>query len=137
MDSLFGYSALGVDTMNSSGDAALSLDAFCCWLPQLFEDKLPEKTKEQETQEKTNSGYLHALKSSPRTGLPIMKQYSMQILVMPRLTTCQESRSFLDSNKLWCCVPTTAIHMGELVRFEKKKKDLGPIVPAIFPFVRL
>lgn len=104
MDSLFGYSALGLDTMNSSGDAALSLDAFCCWLPQLFEDKLPEKTKEQETQEKTNSGYLHALKSSPRTGLPIMTQYSMQILVMPRLKTCQESRPFLDSNKLWCYV---------------------------------
>ncbi len=77
MDSLFGCSALGLDTMNSSGDAALSLDAFCCWLPQLFEDELPEKRKEQETQEKTNRGYLHALKSSPRTGLrPNMTQYS-------------------------------------------------------------
>ena len=64
-----------VDTMNSSGDAALSLDAFCCWLPQLFEDKLPEKTKEQETQEKTNSGYLHALKSSPRTLVQLCRQY--------------------------------------------------------------
>ena len=110
MDSLFGYSALGLDTMNSSGDAALSLDAFCCWLPQLFEDKLPEKTKEQETQEKTNSGYLHALKSSPRTEPPIMTQYSMQILVI-----CQDLRHVKSQDHFW--IATSCGVVCQLLQF--------------------
>jgi hypothetical protein len=58
----------GLDTSNHQGDAALSLDAFCDWLP-LFEAKLPKLpggSKSEGEALAANKGYLHALKSSPR-----------------------------------------------------------------------
>ena len=59
----------GLDTSNHQGDAALSLDAFCDWLPALFEAKLPKlpgASKSEGEALAANKGYLHALKSSPR-----------------------------------------------------------------------
>ena len=67
----------GLDTSNHHGDAALSLEAFCDWLPALFEAKLPmlpggSKSEGETLADKANKGYLHALKSSPRRRLRTM-----------------------------------------------------------------
>lgn len=66
-----------LDTSNHQGDAALSLDAFCDWLP-LFEAKLPKLpggSKSEGEALAANKGYLHALKSSPRTSVQLCRQY--------------------------------------------------------------
>lgn len=67
-----------LDTSNHQGDAALSLDAFCDWLPALFEAKLPKlpgASKSEGEALAANKGYLHALKSSPRTLVQLCRQY--------------------------------------------------------------
>ena len=56
----------GLDTETAAGEAALSLDAFCRWIPPLLAGgREPEKEVRSERSQRS-AGYLAALKSSPR-----------------------------------------------------------------------
>lgn len=58
----------GLDTANSSGDAALSLDALCSWLPQLVENQTPpaQRILPAEQAPAVPKGHVEALRRSPR-----------------------------------------------------------------------
>eukprot|EP00438_Fugacium_kawagutii_P024050 Skav212913 [mRNA] locus=scaffold374:211604:215072:- [translate_table: standard] len=63
-----------LDTTNQSGEAALTLDAFCCWLHELLKERLPlapgdtgDAGERKAKDEKLSNGYVFALKSSPRS----------------------------------------------------------------------
>ncbi|CAJ1328690.1 unnamed protein product [Effrenium voratum] len=67
-----------LDTETAAGEAALSLDAFCRWIPPLLAGgREPEKEVRSERSQRS-AGYLAALKSSPRVVFQLCQQYFKQ-----------------------------------------------------------
>ncbi|CAK9054779.1 unnamed protein product [Durusdinium trenchii] len=66
-----------LDTANSSGDAALSLDALCSWLPQLVENQTPpaQRILPAEQAPAVPKGHVEALRRSPRILVQLCRQY--------------------------------------------------------------